>query len=112
LRLLEHLVPRDYIEKRDGGYWVAGTRVSLDSVAYAFLRGAAPEGIAQSYPLLSLEEVYGAIAFYLANQAGIDAILAKNDQEFELLRKQTREANPALYKKLEEARQQLQSPRK
>jgi uncharacterized protein (DUF433 family) len=103
---------RDYIEKREGGYWVAGTRVSLDSLVYAFLRGAAPEGIAQSYPVLSLEEVYGAIAFYLANQAEIDTMLAKNDREFELLRKQTRDANPILYKKLEEARQQIQSPRK
>jgi uncharacterized protein (DUF433 family) len=103
---------RDYIDKRDGGYWVSGTRVSLDSVVYAFLRGAAPEGIAQSYPLLSLEEVYGAIAFYLANQTEIDAMLANNDREFEILRKQTREANPSLYKKLEEARQQIQLPRK
>jgi uncharacterized protein (DUF433 family) len=103
---------RDYIEKRDGGYQVAGTRISLDSVVYAFLRGAAPEGIAQSYPLLSLEEVYGAIAFYLANQAEIDAHLASNDREFELLRKQARETNPSLYEKLEEARQQLQLPLK
>lgn len=103
---------RDYIEKRDGAYWVAGTRVSLDSVVYAFLRGAAPEGIAQSYPVLSLEEVYGAIAFYLANQAEIDAMLSSNDREFALLRKQTREANPSLYKKLEEARQHLQLTRK
>jgi len=109
---LERLVARDYIEKRDAGYWVAGTRVSLDSVVYAFLRGTAPESIAQSYPLLSLEEVYGAIAFYLANQAEIDALLANNDREFELLRKQTRDANPALHKKLDEARQQIQSPRK
>jgi uncharacterized protein (DUF433 family) len=103
---------RDYIEKRDGGYCVAGTRVSLDSIVYAFLRGAAPESIAQSYPVLSLEEVYGAIAFYLANQAEIDAMLANNDRGFEILRKQTREANPGLHKKLEEARQQLQLPRK
>jgi uncharacterized protein (DUF433 family) len=98
---------RDYIEKRDGGYWVVGTRVSLDSVVYAFLRGATPEIIAQSYPVLSLEEVCGAIAFYLANQAEIDAMLAGNDREFELLRKQTRDANASLYKKLEEARQHL-----
>src|SRR5260370_25995329 len=98
---------RDYIEKRDGGYWVGGTRVSLDSLVYAFLRGAAPEGIAQSYPVLSLEEVYGAIAYYLANQVEIDAMLANNDREFQLLQKQTRDANPSLYKKLEEARQQL-----
>src|SRR6266478_3874911 len=103
---------RDYIEKKDGGFWVAGTRVSLNSIVYAFLRGAAPESIVQSYPLVSLEEVYGAIAFYLANQAEIDALLANNDREFELLRKQMRDANPNLYKKLEEARQQLQSPRK
>jgi hypothetical protein len=43
----------------------------------------------------------------LANQAEIDAMLANNDREFELLRKQTRDANPRLYKKLEEARRQL-----
>ena len=103
---------RDYIEKRDGGYWVVETRVSLDSIVYAFLRGAAPESIAQSYPVLGLAEVYGAIAFYLANQIEIDAMLASNDREFEQLRKQTREANPVLYKKLEEARQHLPSTRK
>jgi uncharacterized protein (DUF433 family) len=98
---------RNYIEKRDGAYLIAGTRVSLDSVVYAFLRGAAPESIAQSYPVLSLEEVYGAIAFYLANQAEIDDVLAANDREFELLRSRTREANANLYKKLEAARQNL-----
>ena len=103
---------REYIEKQEGGYWIAGTRVSLDSVVYAFLRGAAPESIAQSFPALSLEEVFGAIAFYLANQAELDSAFAENDREFERLRKQTREANPRLYKKLEEARQQVQSPRK
>lgn len=102
-------VPRDYIERRGGGYWIAGTRVSLDSVVYAFLRGAAPESIAQSFPVLSLEEVYGAIAFYLANQPELDSAFAANDREFERLRLETREANPRLYKKLEEARQQLQS---
>lgn len=103
---------RDYIEKRDGGYYLAGTRVSLDSIVYAFLRGAAPETIAQSYPVLSLEEVFGAIAFYLANQVEVDAMLASINRDFEALRKQAREANPILYKKLEEARQHTQSPRK
>jgi hypothetical protein len=29
-----------YVEQREGGYYVTGTRVSLDSVVYAFLRGA------------------------------------------------------------------------
>ncbi len=25
-----------YVEKRDGGYWIKGTRISLDSIVYAF----------------------------------------------------------------------------
>jgi uncharacterized protein (DUF433 family) len=103
---------REYVDKREGSYWIAETRVSLDSVVYAFLRGASPEGIADSFPVLSLEEVYGAIAFYLAHQAEMDAQLAASDREFEILRKQTRDANPNLHKKLEEARQHLQSLRK
>ena len=96
---------KDYIEQRDGGYWIAGTRVSLDSLVYAFLRGASPESISQSFPVLHLEEVYGAIAFYLAHQADIDSYLEQNEPEFEALRRQARKANPALYKRLDEARE-------
>jgi uncharacterized protein (DUF433 family) len=70
---------KEYVEEPDGGYLVAGTRVSLDSVVYAFLRGTAAESIAQSYPVLSLEEVYGAIAYYLAHQAEVDAMLASHE---------------------------------
>jgi uncharacterized protein (DUF433 family) len=103
---------RDYIEKHDGGYWIAGTRVSLDSIVYEFLRGAAAESIARSFPVLTLEEVYGAIAFYLANQSEVDATIAANDREFEVLREQLRATNRELYQKIEEARQQLQQPRK
>jgi hypothetical protein len=73
---------------------------------YSFLRGAAPESIAQSFPSLTLEEVYGAIAYYLAHQAEIDAYLQEGEREFEALRQQSRQSNPLLYQKLEEARQQ------
>ena len=56
---------RDYVEQRDGGYYVAGARVSLDSIVYAFRGGESPETIQQSFPSLTLEQVYGAITFYL-----------------------------------------------
>ena len=102
---------RDYVDYRDDGYWIAGARVSLDSVVYAFLRGESPERIVQSFPLLNLEEVYGAIAFYLSHQPEVDALLQRHDQEFEALRKQSRAANPALHKKIEEARQNLPASR-
>ena len=96
---------KEYVETREGAYRISGTRVSLDSIVYAFLRGAAPESIAQSFPALTLEEVYGAIAFYLAHQTEIEAYLREGEREFEALRQQARQSNPLLYRKLEEARQ-------
>jgi uncharacterized protein (DUF433 family) len=103
---------KEYIEQRDAGYWIVGTRVSLDSVVYAFLRGASPENIAQSFPTVTLEEVFGAITFYLAHQQEIDSYLAKGEKEFDEIRATAQKANPLLYKKLEEARQQSQTQRR
>jgi len=51
---------KEYIEDRDGSYYIAGTRISLDSIVHAFLRGEPPETICQNFELLRLEEVYGA----------------------------------------------------
>jgi uncharacterized protein (DUF433 family) len=64
---LASIPTKQYIEQREEEYWIEGTRISLDSVVYSFLNGESPESIAQNFPLLSLEQVYGAIAFYLAN---------------------------------------------
>ena len=100
-----------YVEKTGDAYRVAGSRVSLDSVVYAFLGGQSPESIAGVFQTLSLEQVYGAIAFYLSNRDEIDAYLKQGDEEFEELRRASRESNPQLYKKLEEARQQSPRPR-
>jgi len=98
------VVGKEYVEQREGAYWIAGTRVSLDSIVYCFLRGASPESIIRSFPAVTLEYVYGAIAFYLGRQTEIDEYLRKGDSEFEALRKAAREANPQLYEKIEEAR--------
>jgi uncharacterized protein (DUF433 family) len=97
---------KQYVEQRDGGYWVAGTRVSLDSMVYAFLGGQTAETIAQSFPVLTLEQVYGAIAFYLANQPAIDAYLAQTKADFEAMRQAVRNADPMFYQKLSDARRQ------
>jgi uncharacterized protein (DUF433 family) len=76
---------RESIELQEGAYRICGTRGSLDSIVYAFLRGAAPEGIAESFPVLTLEEVYGAIAYYLGHQREIDAHLQDGEREFQAL---------------------------
>ncbi|MGH9625871.1 MAG: DUF433 domain-containing protein [Bryobacteraceae bacterium] len=53
----------EYIRERNGGYYIAGTRISLDSVVYAFKRGSSPDAIQQSFRLLGLGQIYGAILF-------------------------------------------------
>ena len=46
---------KEYIEQRDGNYYVSGTRVSLDSLIHAFHRGESPETICQNFELLHLD---------------------------------------------------------
>ena len=104
-------MPTEYVEQRDGGYFIRDARISLDSVVYAFLRGESPEGIAESFPSLNLEQIFGALAFYMANREVVDEYLRQGQGEFETLRKQGRRNNPALYRKLAEARQSLHAPR-
>lgn len=94
---------KDYIEQREGSYFVAGTRVSLDSLVYAFLRGESPEGIAESFPALALEQVFGALAFYLANREVVDGYLSEGQREFEGLRSAVWRDQSPLRAKLEEA---------
>ena len=57
----------------DGGWRVAGSRVSLDSIIYAHREARTPEQIVESFPTLSLEQVHGAIAFYLRHRDLLDA---------------------------------------
>jgi len=100
-----------YVEKREEGYWVAGTRVSLDSIVLAFLDGLSPETIvAECLPVLTLEQVYGAITYYLAHRAEIDRYVQQVDAEFDALRHATRSADPHFHAKLVQARRQLQMP--
>src|SRR5260370_42025673 len=102
----------EYIEQRNGVYYVAGTRISLDSVGYAFNRGESPEQILENYPLLgSLARVYGAIAFYLDHRADIDKLLEESPREFEANTIPLSEANPALWENLQRARAKMGDPR-
>ena len=95
---------KPYIEKRKEGYWIVGSRVSLDSVVYAFLEGQSAESIAQAFPVLSLEQVYGAIAYYLANKKNIDAYLKNQRADYEAKLKTGQKADPGFYLKLADAR--------
>ena len=101
------LIPiKQYIEQQGEESYIEGTRISLDSIIYAFLNGESPESIAQNFPLLSLEQVYGAVAFYLSNRELIDVSLRSGEEDFNKLQQSCREKNAFLYQKLKAAQTQ------
>jgi len=101
----------NYVEKRDEAYWIARSRVSLDSVIYAFLEGSSPETIVDSFDTLSLEQVYGAITYYLSHRSEVDAYLKKGEADYDELCRQARVANRLLYEKLDRLKQQAGAKR-
>src|SRR5271166_6164441 len=100
---------KNYIEEREGNYYVAGTRVSLDSIVQGFRRGESPETICQNFELLRLEEVYGAIAYYLAYQAEIDAYLVRQDEKWAEGKRNSEPLSASLRDRLVRARDELHS---
>lgn|GEM_PF-1010773 len=95
-----------YVEFKKKGYWIIGTRISLDSIIYAFRKGLLPESIAQAYPLLDLEKVYGATTFYLSNRSDIDAYLILEEQAFDAMPQPLLDA-PSLHQKLLNAKKSV-----
>src|SRR5258708_38517512 len=92
----------DYIQERDNGYWIQGTRVSLDSVVYRFLEGLSPETIqADCFPTLTLDQVYGAISYYLTNSVEIDQYLQNADEGYEAFPKRNRAEYPDAHRRLD-----------
>src|SRR5260221_554164 len=67
---------KEYVKMVDGAYRVGDTRVSLDSLVYLFHEGMSVESMVECYTAVTLEQVHGALAFYLANQKEIDTYLA------------------------------------
>jgi hypothetical protein len=95
---------KEYVKKVDDVYRVGNTRVSLDSLVYLFREGMSAESMVESYPALTLEQVHGALAFYLANQKEIDAWLLEGQGAAESQHRQSRQANAELIAKLQRAR--------
>ena len=103
-------MPGEYVGTVEGQYLVGDTRVSLDSLVYLFREGMSAESMVDSYPALTLEQVHGALAFYLGNRKEIDAYLAEGQRAAESQHEQSRRTNAELIAKLQRARDASQSP--
>jgi uncharacterized protein (DUF433 family) len=101
---------KEYVTKVDEAYRIAGTRISLDSLVYLYREGISPESMVESYPYLTLEQVHGALAYYLANRRDVDSYLAEADAAAELQHQESRHTNADLIAKLQRLRHANQIP--
>jgi uncharacterized protein (DUF433 family) len=99
---------RPFVERRDEGFYLAGTRVPLASVVREFQSGQSPEAIRWAFPTLSLEQVYGAITFYLGHKDEVEADIAARERSEDGF-SETHPVPAELKEKLDRARRQLQS---
>lgn len=60
-----------------------GTRIGIERILKDYELGATPEEIIIRYPTLSLQQVYAAITYYLANRKAVDTYLERVREEQE-----------------------------
>jgi uncharacterized protein (DUF433 family) len=71
---------------------VGNTRVPMDTIIARHHQKDTPEDIHEGFPTVSLSDIYAVIAYYLANQAEVDAYLQRREEEGERIRQEV-EAN-------------------
>ncbi len=86
---------------------VGGTRVTLDTILHACRGGVTPEEIAESFPTVSLADIYATIAYCLRYREQVEAYLEEQEAAGEWVRREIEERFPAT-----ELREKLRSRRK
>jgi uncharacterized protein (DUF433 family) len=83
---------------------VGDTRCAIDGIIYSFREGRSPESIRRSYQSLTLEDVYGAIAYYLANRKELDEYLLRQEADWDRLRAEQDRNPPPVVRRLKALR--------
>ena len=76
----------------DGTIHVRDSRVTLDILISRYQQGKNPEAIHESFPTVSVDQIYAIIAYYLANREKLDNYLQQRKVNAEQIRQEI-EAN-------------------
>ena len=105
------LPPNQYVEVRNGAYYVAGARIGLDVVIQEFRDGRSPEEIFEAYPSIgSLSRVYGAITFVLEHPREVDSYLKAQDEKWEAF-KASNPLTPEMIERFDRAKRDISARR-
>jgi uncharacterized protein (DUF433 family) len=102
------IMANEYVEQSSGEFMLAGSRVTLASIITAWKEGLSAESIRDEFPVLSLEQVYGAITYYLRNQVEIDSYLAALASDFDHRARQQAALYPEITSRLRAAKETAQ----
>jgi uncharacterized protein (DUF433 family) len=81
-------------EDPPGTIRVGGTRVTLDTVVYAYEGGDSPEGIVESFPVLTLAQAFGALAYYHQHREEVSRYLERREREADALQREIEASQP------------------
>jgi len=87
----------EYVQARDGNFYIGTSRVSLESIVVNWRLGQTPELIHEAFPTVRLAAIYGAIAHYLDHQEEVDRYLQENEELRQVDRAALEAARPQFY---------------
>ena len=79
---------------QDGVVRIGDSRVTLDTVVYAFNDGANADEILRRYPSLQLVDVYSVIGYYLRHRTEVDKYLKDREAVASKVRRKNEAAFP------------------
>ena len=74
---------KEFVERREAGFYLTGSRVPIDRIVWEYWNGEEAETTRSHYPTLTLEQVRGAIAFYLEHRDEVDRVIEERRREEE-----------------------------
>ncbi|MBP1466271.1 DUF433 domain-containing protein [Candidatus Chloroploca sp. M-50] len=77
-----------------------GHRIGLEHIVERYHEGYSPEQMALEYPGVSLEQIYGVLAYYLHHQAQVDAYIVRIDAAAEARYQEWAATMPALSQRI------------
>jgi len=104
--VLEETISIPLVVTEQGTIRIKGSRVSLDSIVHHFKLGATAEQIIQSFPSLSLSDVYSSIAYYLTHRQEVETYLEQQKVAADNLQNQL-ESNPDYQAEIAELRSRM-----
>jgi len=106
MEALEETISMPFVVTEHGTIRIKGSRVSLDSIIHHFKLGATAEQIVQSFPSLSLCNVYSSIAYYRTHRQEIEEYLKEQETAADAVQEQL-ESNPDYQAEIAELRSRI-----